>query len=242
MRTAINLYSVRELDESMGEILDRVGAAGYDGVQFSGGFGELSPGEAADEAAARDLVPVPPHLGIDEIESSPEEVIETILDPLGVDGVVIPHLPEAAFESRSAVSDTAARLTGLANQLEPAGFDLHYHNHAHEFKSVNGTTGLEYLIDSTERLKIELDVGWVQTGGKDPVALIETHGHRMPLLHMKDMLDGEFTEIGAGGVDMAGCIAAGQAANTEWLIYENDQPIDPAASIDIGAEELSKLL
>ncbi|PSP71903.1 sugar phosphate isomerase/epimerase, partial [Halobacteriales archaeon QH_6_68_27] len=39
VRTAINLYSVRELDLPMPEILDRVAAAGYDGVQFSGDYG-----------------------------------------------------------------------------------------------------------------------------------------------------------------------------------------------------------
>jgi len=64
----------------------------------------------------------------------------------------------------------------------------------------------------------------------------------MPLIHMKDMTaDGEFAEIGEGVVDMAGCAAAAADAGGEWLIYEHDEPADPAASIDAGAEFLESL-
>ncbi|MFB6296704.1 MAG: sugar phosphate isomerase/epimerase family protein [Halobacteriales archaeon] len=242
MRTAINLYSVRELDEPTLDVLARVAAAGYDGVQFSGGLGDATPGDVADALDDHGLDVTPAHVGIGEIEDDTEAVLDTYADALGCAGVVVPHLGEEHFESADAVEETADRLSALADDLGAAGIDLHYHNHAHEFTDLGDATGFERFIEVSEDVYVELDVGWAQTGGADPVDLIERYGDRMPLIHMKDMTaDGEFAEIGEGAVDMAACAGAAADAGGEWLIYEHDEPADPATSIEAGAEFLESL-
>lgn len=61
---------------------------------------------------------------------------------------------------------------------------------------------------------------------------------------MKDMVTDEergFCELGEGDVDIAACANAAREADVEWLIYEHDDPQNPAESIEIGASVLESL-
>ncbi|QLH82680.1 sugar phosphate isomerase/epimerase family protein [Halosimplex pelagicum] len=239
VRTAINLYSVRDLDLPMGEILERCAAAGYDGVQFSGGFGGLSADELADRLDDLDLAVTAAHVDVDEMESDPTEVA-SFHETVGADGAVVPWLGPEQFESREATLETADRVDAIAADMLEQGFDLHYHNHDHEFVAFDDTTGFEVFADHTDAL-LEPDVGWIETAGHDPVEILERYGDSVEIVHMKDMADGEFCEIGDGDVDMQACADAARGVDAEWLVYEHDEPEDPAASIDTGAEFLAGL-
>jgi sugar phosphate isomerase/epimerase len=249
-QTAINLYSVRELDEPMLDILDRVADAGYDGVQFSGGLRDASPDEVKEKLEETGLEPTGAHVGIDDLEHDLESTREIYQETLGCDSAVVPYLSADHFGTVEAVEHTAGRLTSLGHRLSSADWALHYHNHAHEFIELEaderGRNGFERFIDSSNKVGIELDVGWVLYGGEDPVELIEAYGDRMDLIHMKDVdVDAErddcFREIGDGDVDMQACADAAREAGASWLIYEHDAPEDPAATIDAGAEYLNSL-
>jgi sugar phosphate isomerase/epimerase len=113
---AINLYSVRELDEPLTRTLDRVADAGYDGVQFSE---EIDAG--AEELAAKidetGLDPVPAHVGIDRLEDDLSGTLP-FYETLGIDGVVVPWLGPVEFETRSRVEETIDRLASLAERVE----------------------------------------------------------------------------------------------------------------------------
>ena len=244
VQTAINLYSVRDLDESMFAVLDRVADAGYDGVQVSGGFRDATPEATAARIDDRGLGVVPPHVGIDALEDDLVSTLEAYRDTLGADGAVVPYLDAEHFESREAVDGTVARLNALADGLADHGWDLHYHNHAHEFVDLGDETAFERFARRTDGVLVELDVGWALVGGADPAALIYEYGDSIDLLHMKDMDASEergFREIGDGDVDMAACAAAGRDVGVDWLVYEHDQPADPAASIDAGGAFLNGL-
>jgi sugar phosphate isomerase/epimerase len=244
-RTAINLYSVRELDEPMGDVLDRVADAGYDGVQFSGGLRDATPAAVADRLTERGLDVTPVHVDVDRLETDLTAVLADYRETLGAAGAVVPYLEESAFETREAVDATADRLDRLAARLADHDWPLHYHNHAHEFVDVGGETAFERLArETSDAVRLELDVGWALVGGHDPAALIERLADRIDLVHMKDMDTAEdrgFREIGDGDVDMAACAAAARAAGVDWLIYEHDAPADPAASIETGAAFLNSI-
>lgn len=244
-RTAINLYSVRDLDEPMLDIIDRVAAAGFDGVQFSGGLRDATPDDVAARVEQRGLGVTPVHVDIEHLEGDLEETVAVYRDVLGTDGVVVSWLGDDHFRSREAVDETARRLATLADEYGEEGLSLHYHNHAHEFVDLGGENAFERLIHQTPaEVCIELDVGWALVGGVDPVELIETYGDRMTVLHMKDMVtteDAGFREIGEGDVDVQACADAGRDVGVEWLIYEYDEPSDPAGSIDVGGAFLRSL-
>ena len=238
-RTAINLYSVRDLDLPMAEILDRVAAAGYDGVQFSGDYGELSPDEIADELDDLDLAATAAHVDIEAMEDDPDGVVDTC-ETIGADGAVVPWLGPEHFESHEAAAAAAERVDAVLEDLAAHGTPLHYHNHDHEFVGVDGATGFETFVEESHVL-LEPDVGWIETAGHDPAAFIDDHADRIEIVHMKDMDGGDFAEIGEGDVDMTACAEAARRADAEWLVYEHDQPEDPAASIQAGADFLADL-
>ncbi|AHG01826.1 hypothetical protein HALLA_00615 (plasmid) [Halostagnicola larsenii XH-48] len=247
VRTAINVYSVRELDDSVLELIDRVAEAGYDGIQFSGNHTALDGDHEEIATALKEtgLEVPPPHVSIEKLEESLDEV-RIAYEALGVNEAAVPYLPQSEFQSVDAIDQTTRRLSALHDELDDENWDLHYHYHDHEFGNIDDeVTGFETLTERTD-IKIELDVGWAQYAGRDPIELIETYGNRMPLIHMKDLdTDAEprecFREIGEGDVDMQGCADAARDAGSEWLIYEHDDPEDPLASIDYGAEFLDSL-
>jgi sugar phosphate isomerase/epimerase len=240
--TAINLYSVRELNIEMMDLLDRVADAGYDGVQFSGGL----RGENLDAVAAKlhetGLEATGAHVSIEELEDDLEAIYERYAEILGCASVIVPYLGEKHFATERAFDLTKERLSVLVTDACAFDWPVHYHNHAHELAEIDGTTGLDRLT-GIDGLGIELDVGWALVGGCDPVELIRSHADRINHLHLKDMdaETREFREIGEGDVNMTECAEAARAAGVEWFIYEHDQPTDPAASIQTGAEFVNSL-
>ena len=243
-KTAINLYSVRALDERAEAVIDRVADAGYDGVQFSGRHTpeHADPETIAERLDERDLDATPAHIGMDALRDDPEEIIE-LYETVGVDAAVIPGIDSDNFQSAEAVDEIAAQVNALAENLDGRGWDLHYHNHAHEYVDLGDEWAFERFIDATD-VGIELDVGWALVGGDDPAARIRSLGDRAELLHMKDMdtsVERGFVEIGEGDVDMQACADAAREVGTEWLVYEHDDPENPAETIEHGARYLNEL-
>lgn len=244
MHTAINLFSVRELDETMHEILDRVTAAGYDGVQFSGGLRGATPEAVREMLNSMGLSAVPAHIGIGQLESHLDDTATTYGELIGCDGAVIPALGKAHFASRDTVDAVARRLSALGAQFDDLDWQLHYHNHDFEFVDLGSETAFEHLLEqSSNTVQFELDVGWALAGGRNPADLLTQFGTRIDLVHMKDV-DLEThspCEVGEGDVDMQACANAARDVDATWLIYEYDTPEAPAKSIDTGAEYLESL-
>jgi sugar phosphate isomerase/epimerase len=246
-QTAINLYSVRDLDDSLIEVLERVADAGYDGVQFAGEYSPLAdaPDELAETLDARGLGVAPPHAGIETLEDE-FDAVHGACDPLGIDGAVVPWLDADGFESEDAVDETVERLDTLTAELADEDWELFYHNHDHEYVELGDESAFDRLIDATD-VGFELDVGWALAAGDDPADRLRTLEGRIRTVHMKDMTvsgDGEpeFAEIGEGDVDLRACAEAATDAGAEWLVYEHDAPADPAASLERGAAFLDDLL
>ncbi|WP_148708262.1 sugar phosphate isomerase/epimerase, partial [Haloferax sp. Atlit-12N] len=162
---------------------------------------------------------------------------------VGVDTVVLPYLDAAHFDSAEAVTETAALVESVAVPLKDAGFDFCYHNHDHELTSVSGEyeTALDLLAAELETVDLELDVGWVQAAGHDPVTFLERHADHIDLVHAKDIVTATRTpvEAGTGDVDFKAIEVAVRDAGCSWAIYEHDSPSDPLDSLSHGAGFLS---
>ncbi|UPV74875.1 sugar phosphate isomerase/epimerase [Halorussus limi] len=239
MRPAIQLYTLRELDDSLPELLRRVGDTAFEGVEFAG-LGDADPAEIRDALDDAGLDAAGAHVGIEDLEADPEGVAETYRS-LDCDRLVVPYLDDAEFASETATTDTARRLQTLAGRLDEAGAAMGYHNHDHEFADLGDRSAFDLLADETD-FDLELDVGWANAAGHDPVALLGHLRSRVPLVHLKDVADTTPVELGEGDIDIEACVRAAREAGTEWLVYEHDQPTDPEESLEHGAETLSSLL
>jgi sugar phosphate isomerase/epimerase len=249
---AVQLYSLRSLDAPLPDLLDRVGDAGYDGVEFAYRVPELPVEDVVAALDRNGLDAASAHVPIEALEDVPAEWLEeefeetlALYDRLGVDTLVVPWLDPEHFESAAAVDAAAARLDDIASALDAAGVRFAYHNHDQEFASVDGAPAIERLLArTTDRVGFEVDVGWALAGGADPAALIDAHADRITHVHAADVdVDrGESVALGDGGVDLDAVVASARKANVEWLVYEHDDPSDPIASIERGAEALREAL
>lgn len=249
---AVQLYTLRSLDAPLPELLDRVGRAGYDGVEFAYRVRDSPIEEVLAALDRNDLDAASAHVPIEALEDVPEDWLEADLDEtldlygrLGVDTLVVPWLDAEHFESAAAVDATAARLDDLAAAIDAENLRLAYHNHDQEFATVDGAPAIERLIDRTDdRIEFEIDAGWALVGGADPAALIDRHDDRITHVHGSDVdVDsGESVALGEGDLDLDAVVASARSADVEWLVYEHDEPADPIASIERGADALRDAL
>ncbi|MFW6318324.1 MAG: sugar phosphate isomerase/epimerase family protein [Halorubrum sp.] len=249
---AVQLYTLRSLDAPLSEALDRVGAAGYDGVEFAYRVGEEPVGDVLAALDRNGLDAASAHVPIEALEDVPAEWLEgefevtlDLYDRLGVDTLVVPWLDPEHFESAAAVDAAADRLDALAAAVDAEGVRFAYHSHDQEFASVDGAPAIERLLARTDdRVGFEIDVGWALACGADPAALIDEHADRITHVHAADVdVDrGESVALGEGDVDFDAVVASAQKADVEWLVYEHDDPEDPIASIETGAAGLREAL
>jgi sugar phosphate isomerase/epimerase len=90
----------------------------------------------------------------------------------------------------STIEDVAAICTyfnRVGAMCKAQGITFGFHNHANEFRSIDGQIIFDYMVaNTTADVVYEMDVYWVKEGGQDPVAYLKKYPGRFPLLHIKD--------------------------------------------------------
>jgi len=235
MQTAIQLWTLRELREPLSDVLDRITAAGYGGVEFAG-IGDPGASRRALDDAGLDIAGV--HVQLDDLQSDARTVGNQVRT-LDAPHIVLPYLDDDHFASESAVESTATLLGMLAEDVDRS---LLYHNHDHEFVPLGDGTAFDALVDRTS-IGFEFDAGWAHAAGQDPVALIRRLDGRVPVVHLKDMTeDGDPTALGEGVVPLQAVVDAAREVGTEWLVFEHDDPEDPVDAIQAGIDAMRPLL
>lgn len=134
-------------------------------------------------------------------------------------------------QSREQVLENARKYNTFGAKVAQAGMKFTYHNHDHEFKTTfDGDRAIDILIENTdpEAVFLEPDVAWVYFGGADPVEFLSQHKDRIPVIHLKDIIDmserGKFCAIGAGYVPCEGVLGACEELGIPWAVVEQDRP------------------
>jgi sugar phosphate isomerase/epimerase len=244
MQTAIQLYSLREIDESVLDIVARVGDTSFDGVEFAYRVNEEPADDVRQALDDAGLVASSAHVGIEALEDDLDGVIAAA-ETLGYDDIVVPWLDPEHFETVEAVEASAERLSELAETVAERGMQLHYHNHDQEFVETEEGIAFHLLAElASDDLMFEVDAGWALAGGVDPVALLDEYGDRISLVHFKDVhLDSEEAPaLGEGDLDIPAVAEAAQDIGAEWAIFENDDPADPIEALPHGAQVLDDVI
>jgi sugar phosphate isomerase/epimerase len=128
------LYCIRELPESLPDVVRRVGDAGFAGVEFAHRFREEDSAAVADALDETGLEPVGVHAELSVVEGAiagDDDLLERC-ETVGCERVIVPHLEAHHFRSRSAVESLSRRLGGIAAELDSRGIDLGYHTIRHD--------------------------------------------------------------------------------------------------------------
>ncbi|WP_435074341.1 sugar phosphate isomerase/epimerase family protein [Halorubrum sp. HHNYT27] len=235
------LYSLRDVDDPLPTVLERVGETPFAGVEFAGFDGNEPDAMAAtlDEVG---LSCAAVHVHLHEIEADPAGAAETALDA-GCRDVVVPWLDPRHFQSIAAVEAAADRLSDAADALAAHDVRLHYHNHDQEFVSLDGRPALTHLLEATDDVGLEFDAGWAGSAGEDPLAYVSAHADRIDLVHLKDYdaAAGETVRVGTGDLDLTRTVDVVRESGVDWLIYEAEDGPDTYDTLDHAADVVEGL-
>jgi len=238
----IQLYTLRsEMERDFEGTLARVAEIGYREVEFAGYFDR----SAADVRATLDsagLTAPAAHVGLDLIGDAMDKTVSDAAT-IGHRYLVVPWISE---ENRTldGFRQVAEQLNRASEQARANGLTVGYHNHDFEFVRTDDQIPLDVLLAETDpSVVLELDIFWAVKGGADPLSYFSQHSGRVKLIHAKDMdAAGNMTDVGAGTIDFAAILNAGEGAGLEHVFVEHDQPADPFATARAGHAHLQQLI
>jgi sugar phosphate isomerase/epimerase len=243
--------------DGMPAVLDRIAALGYTSVEVSQ-IPTDRANVAALEKARSDLGIQVAALSValqkgptatgDALDTDFEKVVDDCRR-LGCSYLRIGMMPIPAMVSKAAVEDFARQCEDASQRLLAEGIQLAYHNHHVDFSRYEGETLFDIVRRLSPSLHFEIDVHWVQRGGKNPVDVLRDFAGEVELVHLKDYRIGtlpasaldllasgdregfsrqfaglvQFAEVGAGTLDFAGIIPTAIASGAQHLLVEQDE-------------------
>lgn len=240
----LQLYSLRAaMSKSPLKTLKKVSAMGYKTLETAsyddGKIYGYTPEELSEIAADLGMTVSSAHVslalptdGFDEAMVWWDKCLDTQA-AAGCNYVIFPWTPP--IESLDQLNSYCDYFNKVGELAKTKGLRFGFHNHAGEFKSIDGNVILDYMIANTDPTNVlfELDVYWAQRGGVSPVEYIEKYMGRIPVLHIKD----ETTIGGSGTIDFQSIFEAAYRSGMESYYveverYDTTPEKDVAASCD----------
>lgn len=240
-QVAAQMYTLRDHTKTPADIattLKKVAAIGFQSIQVSA-FGPIEESELVKLCAENNLTICATHEGAEPVFDTPEAIIER-LQKLNCPHTAIGSAGKIPTRTKDEILDFCRRFESAAQKFEDAGLTLSHHNHHHEFRKVEGKTLLDYILENTQHVGLELDTYWVQYGGANPESWCRKAKGRLPLLHLKDYMITDdnkpaFCEVGNGTLEFPAIIKAAEESGCQWFIVEQDTtPGDPFDSLEIS--------
>jgi sugar phosphate isomerase/epimerase len=185
----LELYSVREeLKQDLMGTVRGVAKMGYEVVEF------YAPYFRWTDAYAKDVRKVLDDLGIrclsthnDSQSFTPENLPRAIELNQIIGSKFIVMASAGKVQGLDGWKTVAERLNQAAGKLKPQGLRTGYHNHAAEFRPVDGRRPIEVIAENTgKEVVLQFDVGTCIEAGSDPVAWIDKNPGRIVSMHCKD--------------------------------------------------------
>lgn len=205
----LQLYSLRGMINQQGidATLKAVAEIGYKNLETAG-YGDgliygMSPADFKNKVTDLGMTCSSAHLG----QAFDSERKQEIMDwwkqateshaELGARYMVMPWMPvneNSSLDDLQVYCDYFNEVGAITDQ---AGIRFGFHNHAGEFKQIDGQVIFDYLLAHTNPavMGFQLDVYWCQVGGADPVDYLRNYKEQIVLTHIKDE-----KEIGASGL------------------------------------------
>lgn len=127
----IQFWTLRGLEESVSDTIDRVADAEYDGTELFT-LGDEEPNEIANTLDETGIDAASAHVGLEELEEDFENTVETWTEA-GFNTFVVPATDAEFWQSKEGVDEIAERMSTVANRLKDRGIKFAYHNHDWEY-------------------------------------------------------------------------------------------------------------
>lgn len=231
-------YTYRDLlKKDLTGTLDTIRALGITDMEFSNLFGKT----AAEIRAALDARGmVCSSFGVSHAEALQDTAtVAANAKTLGAKFVRVAWVPNRQPFTLAHAEKTAAEFNQIGKELrEKHGLTFCYHIHGYEFTPHGDGTLFDVLLAKTnpDYLSIELDILWAFFPGQDPAALLEKHGSRIKLMHLKDLRKGVIGDasgktavendvaLGTGQLDLPKILRAAKKAGVQHYYIEDESP------------------
>ena len=125
-------------------------------------------------------------------------------------------------ETVASMQAAAATYNELGQRCLDAGIRLAYHNHNWEL--INQGAILNVLMNETsaDLVSLVLDTAWAYIAEMSLETLMGHYGDRIAYLHIKDVRQEKFCELGTGEIDHDSTFRLARSYGIEWLVVEQD--------------------
>ena len=268
-KIGLQLYTVRNTMESDLEgTLAKVASIGYKEVELAGfeqtadgtvTYYKHTPQELKAAIDKHGLVSPSTHVQLSSMsaEKFPKVIESSKL--LGHSYIVMPYVDEADRKKPDIWKKIASDLNRAGEESKKADIQLGYHNHWFEFlPTADGKLPFDILLAECDAnlVKFEMDLCWISTTKKDPIAYFNKYPGRFPLVHVKDIKTlpnvtaggnvdygdtADLAPVGSGIIDWKSLFGHAQKAGIKHYFVEHDKPQVPFESIASSYTYLSKL-
>ena len=203
----LELYSVRDfLAKDLTGTVRAVAKLGYEVVEFYSPYLQWTPQVAGDVRKLLDDLGVKcPSTHNGNNVFTPEGLKKAIElnQAIGSKAIIMASPgPAKTVDDWKALSD---RLNAAADTLRPLGMVAGFHNHALEWKLVDGQRPMDIIASRTAKdVVLQFDVGTAVEAGADPIAWITAQSRA----HQEPALQG----LGVGGQGLRGAVWRGRRA------------------------------
>jgi sugar phosphate isomerase/epimerase len=239
----LELYSVREsLKKDPQATVRSVAEMGYECVEFYAPYFDWSEAETRDMRKVLDQLHVHCYSTHNDATSFASQNLPRLLERNQILGAHYAVMASSAtIPDAAGWKEVADVLNRSAEQLEPKGLKVGYHNHQTEFEPQDGVRPIEILAQHTKpSVMLQLDVGTCLEAGSDPVKWIQANPGRIRSLHLKDWSAkaGYGVAWGQGAADWKAIFAAAESVGgVEFYLIE--QEVVHAAELEDAKDCLS---
>ena len=229
-------YTYRnEFEKDFEGTLDTIVSLGITDMEFSNLFGKTAQ-EIRAMLDARGMKCSSFGVSYGDLRTHTNEVAANA-KTLGASFVRVAWIPDRQPFTLELAEQTTREFNEIGRRLKKEfGLMFCYHNHGYEFQPYGDGTMFDVLMAQTnpQDVFIELDILWVHFPGADPVELVKKYGHRIKLMHLKDLkkgVVGDFSgktspendvALGDGQIDVPGILAAARKGGVEHYYIEDE--------------------
>lgn len=239
MKLGVQLYSIKDISEKDGlaAAMKKAHELGYDCIEFAGYYG-LDADEISALLKEYNLETAGIHSGVDALRGD----FDATLDFAKKIGAYSYCIPWYNCETADGWVEFAKEINEYGKKFREAGILLGYHNHAHEFKEIDGKRPIDLILENTdaENVFFEMDTHHVVNGGCSPIEYAEKYRDRIPVIHVKENKGGNDTTVGTGDIDFPAVFR--NAGKINYYIVENENHGTNIKELEDSAVYLKSIL
>jgi sugar phosphate isomerase/epimerase len=256
-RVGVQLYTVRaDMEKDFDGTIAKVAGIGYKEVEFAGYFNHTAQ-QVKDVLGRNGLTSPSAHIDYPSLTGDAWLKAIDAAKTIGHEYLVNAWVDEAVRKQPDSWKRIAETYNRAGEVSRKAGIQFAYHNHNFEFAPVDGRLPYDVLLDTCDPslVKMEMDLCWITSAGKDPLEYFGRYPGRFPLVHVKglgkkigdatvpiDKVLPEITDVGHGDViDWKRIFAQSAQAGIQHYFVEHDVPKAPLDSLKTSYDYVSTL-